>query len=237
MNLIKTTTAIAAILAVTAAASSAQAAPVTFTKLTGLTGAPGGAQTAVFRADLSSVGFASISAFSISDSGIIGGSAPGEFSGFDLDAVIISATNCATAACVAGLTSDVAISYASGIFTPGTQLAPNDPKLYGTNGAGTGVDNAVATLGSFDGFASTLTPGGFMSLGINGILAFNLLAPLNLSTPLYLYFGEVGDNGEAALGSIQAYIDPVPDVPLPAALPLFAAGLAALGWRRKKRAA
>ena len=134
----------AAALAAFATLSSAQAAPVSFVQLTGVTGDPGAANTAVFQADLSTAGLSSISSIVISDSGVIGGSAPGQFSGFDLDAVIISTVNCATAACVAGLTSDVILNYAGAMFTPGTQSAPTDPKLFGTNGAGTGVDDAVA---------------------------------------------------------------------------------------------
>ncbi|PQA88623.1 VPLPA-CTERM sorting domain-containing protein [Hyphococcus luteus] len=218
---------------------AAQAAPVSFTKLTGVTGDPGAAQTAVFKADLSTAGLASFSALSISDSGVIGGSSPGEFSGFDLDAVIISATNCASAACVAALTSDVVFNYAASIFTPGTQLAPTDPKLYGTDGTGSNVDNATATLGSFDGYSSTITPDGFLSLGVNGSIGFNFMSAIAAASPLYLYIGEVGDNGELAEGGIQIFEDPISEVPLPAALPLFLMGAGALGFhgRRKRKTA
>ena len=227
----------AAALAAFATLSSAQAAPVSFVQLTGVTGDPGAANTAVFQADLSTAGLSSISSIVISDSGVIGGSAPGQFSGFDLDAVIISTVNCATAACVAGLTSDVILNYAGAMFTPGTQSAPTDPKLFGTNGAGTGVDDAVATLGVFDGFSSTATPDGFISLGVNGSIGFNLASALSVMTSIYLYIGEVGNNGELAAGGIELFEDPISDVPLPAALPMLLMGLAALRMRAKRRAA
>src|SRR5580765_3519348 len=73
------------------AAAVAQAGPVTFTKLTGITGgSPAG--TAVYQADLSGLG--NILSITISDNSSGLGGAPGQFSGFDLDAIKISATNC-----------------------------------------------------------------------------------------------------------------------------------------------
>lgn len=226
--------AAAAGLIVALGCGAASAATVSFTKLTGLTGDPGSPFTAVFKADLSSAGLGTIASFAITDSGVVGGSSPGQFSGFDLDGVIISTTNCATAACVAGLAPSAAIDLVTTFLTPGTQIAPANPKLFGTNGAGTAVDAAVATLGAFDAFASTTTPAGFISLGVNGSIIFNLLAPLNIVGPIYLYIGEVGDNGELAAGGITLSQT---TVPLPAALPLFLAGLAGLGAARRRKAA
>lgn len=214
------------------AASSASAASVTFTKLTGVAGASGGAATAVFKADLSSAGLAAINSVTITDSGVIGGSAPGQFSGFDLDAVFISNVDCATAACAAALVPIAALDYVGSLFAPGSQLAPTDPKLFGTTATGLAVDNVVATLGSFDAFSSTATPAGFVSLGVNGSLALNLLSQLIVSGPLFLYIGEVGDNGELAAGGIVVSQNPVP---LPAALPMFLAGLAGMGVAKRRK--
>jgi hypothetical protein len=157
-----------------AAAGTAQAAPVTFTKLTGLTGdSPAG--TAVFKADLSAVGLASILSISIADNSFGLGGAGGQFSGFDLDAIKLSTADCATAACASGLAGLSVFDFFSGIiFAPGVQRAPVDPKLFGTDAAGTGVDNAVATLGAFDADSTTVTPDGFLSLGDGGVISFNL---------------------------------------------------------------
>ena len=79
-------------------ASNAFAVNVTLTELTGLTGGTL-AGTGVYKADLSSVGLASILSIQIADNSVgLGGSA-GQFSGFDLDAIRLSTTDCATAAC------------------------------------------------------------------------------------------------------------------------------------------
>src|ERR1700741_5457333 len=77
--------------------ASATAVPVTFTKLTGLTGGSPAA-TAVYKADLSGLGVANIQSITISDNSSGLGGAPGQFSGFDLDAIKLSTTNCADAA-------------------------------------------------------------------------------------------------------------------------------------------
>jgi hypothetical protein len=213
---------------------AAYAAPVTFTKLTGVTGTPGGANTAVFKADLTTSGLSAISSLSITDSGVIGASAPGQFSGFDLDAILISTVDCATAACAAALLPTVGVNFGSAGFSPGTQLAPTDPKLFGTDATGAGLDNLVATLGAFDGFSSTLTPSGFISLGVNGSIAFNLLSTVMITGPLFLYIGEVGDNGELAAGGIEVSDSPIP---VPGAIPLFLTGLAAAAAARRRKAA
>ena len=93
------TLAAAAALALSAAA---HAVPVSLTKLTGVTGGTA-AGTAVYKADLSSIGLTSILSIGIRDnSGALGG-ATGQFSGFDLDAIKLSTTDCADAACAKAL--------------------------------------------------------------------------------------------------------------------------------------
>lgn len=215
-------------------ASMSFAVPITLTKLTGLTGGTL-AQTAVFRSDLSGLGLSTLLSVSITDnSGALGG-ANGQFSGFDLDAIILSTINCATAGCVAGLTGLSVFDYSptGTTFVPGVQRVPVDPKLFGTDGTGNNVNNAVATLGAFDGESTTAIPGafGFVSMGDNGILGFDLTSSVSTSG-LFLYLGEVGDNGEVLAGSITVSDKPVP---APATLGILGIGLLGLGWTRRKR--
>jgi len=129
-------------------------------------------------------------------------------------------------------------SPAGTLFTPGAQRAPVDPKLFGTDPGGSTVDNAVATLGLFDANSTTAIPGafGFVSMGDGGVLSFNLTGPVSTSG-LFLYVGEVGDNGEVAAGNIFVSDRAVSDVPEPSSLVLF--GLSAVtsgwfGWRRRR---
>jgi hypothetical protein len=230
LNRIMSVLVMAAATSVTA--TSVSAAPVTFEKLSGVTGGSLAA-TAVFRADLSSFN-QDILSISITD-GQTGLGAPGQFSGFDLDAIVLSTTLCETAVCAKGLTGLNVFDFSPGgtLFTPGTQLPPTDAKLFGTGPAGNTVDNAVATLGSFDAESTTAIPGafGFVSMGEGGRLVFNLTSAVT-TAGLYLYIGEVGDNGEVAAGQITLSSTPVPE---PTAGLLLAAGCALfMGYRRRQ---
>lgn len=216
-----------------ALASAAHAVPVSLTKLTGVTGGTL-AGTAVYKADLSSIGLSSVLSIGIRDnSGLLGGSA-GQFSGFDLDAIKLSTTDCGDAACAGGAVGLSVFNYTTGtIFSPGAQRAPADPKLFGTDGSGAAADNAVATLGLFDAENTTgSTVFGFLSLGDNGAIDFNLTSAVS-TAGLFLYIGEVGDNGEVAAGSIL--VRDTTSVPEPTDLAFL--GLAAAGfasWRRRR---
>jgi hypothetical protein len=208
---------------------------VTFTKLPGLTGGSPAA-TAVYQADLSGLGITTIQSLTILDnSGGIGGS-PGQWSGFDLDAVKLSYTSIGDATLVNGATGQSVFDFSTAgtFFTPGTQGLPVDPKLFGTDPSGNTIDNSVATLGVFDGNSTTAIPGafGFVSMGYGGKLSFNLTSPLSLSG-LYLYIGEVGDNGEVAAGTITVSDVPV-RTPEPGIMFLLGTGLIGLiGLKRK----
>jgi hypothetical protein len=150
---------------------SVQAATVSFTKLTGLTGGSP-ALTAVYQGDLSGLGLGTVASLTITDNSFGIGGATGQFSGFDLDAIKLSTTDCADAAWAQGLAGLAVFDFAGGtIFTPGAQRAPADPKLFGTGPAGNTVDDSVATLGAFDGNATTAVPGadGFLSMGDGGV--------------------------------------------------------------------
>jgi hypothetical protein len=226
---------LSALAAALSAAAASQAAPATFTKLTGTTGNPAAAATAVYKADLSSVGIGTVLGITITDnSGGIGGS-PGQFSGFDLDAIKLSLVDCADAACASAAAGISVFDFLGGtFFNPGSQRAPADAKLFGSGPAGNTLDDAVARLSLFDGFSSTVTPDGFISLGDNGKIAFNLTSAVSTSG-LFLYIGEVGDNGEVAASTVDLSQTPV--VPEPETYALMLAGLGVVGLvaRRRRR--
>lgn len=229
------TTTLTATLALTLlAAGSASAAPVTLSKLTGLTGgAP--AETAVYKAALGGLGLTDILSITIRDNSSGLGGATGQFSGFDLDAIRLSTTDCADAACAAAAPDLGLFDFVGGLlFAPGTQRPPVDLQLFGTGPGGATVDNGVARLGAFDGNSTTAIPGadGFLSMGDDGILSFNLTAAFD-PTGVFLYIGEVGDNGEVAAGSITVSDTPA-NVPEPAVLLLFGMGLLVLAHRSRR---
>ncbi len=174
---------------------------LTFTKLSGIAG--GSIKgTAVYRADLTTSGITDLLSIIITDNSNETGGAVGQFSGFDLDAIVLSYDLVTDVTGLAGMTLQNVLNYSTANFTKGTQRAPADPKLFGTDATGNNVDNSVATLGLFDGESTTLTPDGFISMGDGGSLALNLTSSLQ-TTGLYLYLGEVGDNGELIDGSVR----------------------------------
>lgn len=218
--------------AIAALAGSVGATTLTLTPLTGFTGGTI-AGTGVYKADLSTVGLSSILSLSISDNSAGLGGSPGRFSGFDLDAVKLSTTNCSTAACAASAVGLSVFNFAAAHFNPGAQRAPADAKLFGTNATGTGLDDAVARLALFDGENTTVTPDGFLSMGDNGSIDFNLTSALS-TAGLFLYIGEVGDNGEVAASNIVVR-DTTHNVPEPGAATLVAMALLSAAWVRRRR--
>ena len=199
--------------------SYAKSIPVTFTKLTGLTG---GSQkiTGVYRADLSGLPLTSLQSITIIDNSDGLGGAKGRFTGFDLDAIMLSNTLSVQASSVQSLPTLPLFDFTprGTMFGPGRQRPPTAPRLFGTYSTGGGVDNAIATLGSFDGnggWLFSLGMDGFISMGDHGVLSFNLTTPVSLEG-LFLYIGEVGDNGEVVAGEIlisDIPVKPTPETP------------------------
>jgi hypothetical protein len=222
-----TVTLISVAAVVLPSAANAATLSISFTKLTGLTGGSP-ASTAIYRADLTNLGFDLNSVSIGDDSGGLGGS-PGKFSGFDLDAIKLSNTftdNAANVNSLSGL-NVFDFSPAGTLFTPGAQRPPADPALFGTTGGE--IDNAIATLSNFDANATTgPDANGFASLGDLGKVSFNLTAPISTATPLYLYIGEVGDNGEVAASQITVSDKPIGD-PQSVPEPTILFGLVTMG--------
>jgi hypothetical protein len=211
---------------------------LSFTKLSGLTGGdPKG--TAVYRADLSNIDF-DINSILIADSNSQVGGSPGKFSGFDLDAIKLSNTliNDAAAINILPGLNVFDFSPAKTVFTPGTQRPTTDPRFVGSNLFGTNgnnINNSVATLQSFDGNSTTdVNAFGYASLGDGGQVGFNLTSLVSTGNPLYLYIGEVGDNGEVANGQIIVSDKPI-TVPEPASLAALSLMGIYLTTRRSKK--
>src|SRR5204863_6913142 len=217
------------------ASAASQATLVSLTKLSGLTGDPSAAATAVYKGDLSTAGVGSFAAITIADASGGFGGATGQFTGFDLDAIKLSTVDCADAACAAAAPGMSVFDFLSGVvFTPGTQRPTVGPKLFGTGAACNTLDDSVARLGLFDGVSTTgPTAAGFISLGDNGQISFNLTS-ITSTTGLFLYIGEVGDNGEVAGSNFSLLQNPVPE---PETYALMLAGLGVLAWvtRRQRR--
>jgi hypothetical protein len=215
-----------------ATVGQAEAASVTFSELTGLAGGSPAA-TGVYIADLSSLPFGQIASVSITDNSSSAAGSPGQFSGFDLDAIVISTTLISDASQVGTLNRAGTFNFGSSIFTAGAQTPPTDPALIGTSGGQ--LDNSFATLDAFDGNSTTSIPGafGFISLGIGGELSLNLNSALPTGGPIYLYIGEVGNNGEVAASNVDVSSQRVPE---PFSIAIFSAGLGLTAATRRRKA-
>ena len=217
------------------AIGTANAATVTFTQLSGVAGGSPAA-TGVYRANLSGLGIGQIASVTIQDNSSTSAGSPGQFSGFDLDAIVLSSTLISDASQVGSLIRAGTFDFAGSLLSPGTQTPPADPALFGTSGGQ--VDLAVATLDAFDGNSTTAIPGafGFVSLGVGGALAINLVTPLPIGANEYLYIGEVGNNGEVAASTIEISSTPH-GTPEPSTWAMLVLGFIALGfvtYRRRK---
>src|SRR5262249_14766705 len=92
----------------------APAVDVSFSELTDLTGG-GPAGTGVFRADLSGLG--TIASVTIRDNSSTSAGSPGQFSGFDLDAIVLSIQSISNASDVGTLVRAGTFNFATSILT------------------------------------------------------------------------------------------------------------------------
>lgn len=236
-NILTLSLATVAMTLTSAYSATAGTLDLNFTKLQGLTGNDFG-MTGVYRADLSNLGF-DISSIAIADSNGTAG-APGQFSGFDLDAIKMSNVLVNNASDVKNLSGLNVFDFTpSGtLFTPGTQRSPVDPgDLFGVTGGI--IDNSLATLENFDANSTAdRNAFGLLSLGDGGKIVFNLKNPISTSSSLYLYIGEAGDNGEVVNGRITVSDKPreVPEPTSLAAVSLLGIYFA-LSRRKKTKAA
>ena len=181
--------------------------PLEFKKLPGQVGSTG-----VFVAELSDINF-DINSITFADSGSGIGGLEGRWSGFDLDAIVISDKLINLATEVDSLTATALnvfdFSPASTTFEPGTQR-PTDEQgligdLYGTIN-GNIINNQSATLESFD------STNGFkgVTLGDGGKIGFDLKTSISSTErPLYLYVGEYPNTGETPDGEITVSNRPI----------------------------
>ncbi|MCW8087496.1 hypothetical protein [Sabulicella glaciei] len=172
-------------------------------------------QTAIYRISLAQLGQSQVQAISLNDSGFLGLTSGAE-SGFDLDFVKIS--NVLTDdPNVAGALGTVipfdfsSIAYRAGYIAPapaGATPALSGNTLFGATPGNQGVDLGLATLGVRDGL-NGVTPGGSVSLGIGGSIAFKFNAPFD-PQGLYLYFGDAGGTDRAFVGVSSTSASPFP---------------------------
>ncbi len=177
--------------------------PLEFKKLPGQVGSTG-----VFVAELSDIDF-DINSITFADSGSGIGGLEGRWSGFDLDAIVISdkLINLATEAEVDSLTALNVFDFspAKTTFEAGSQRPPSDPQLNGTINSNF-INNQFATLESFD---STDRFRG-VTLGDGGKIGFDLKKSISQSErPLYLYVGEHSNTGESPGGEITVSNRPI----------------------------
>ncbi len=199
--------------------------------------------TGVFKAQLNGLGITELASITITDDPNSAGS-PGIWSGFDLAGIKLSNTDCLNAACADGLAGLSVFDFVNNVlFTSGTLdptagvLDPTSQCQAGTSGVGCAFDNSIATLGDFDALfdVSTGANSGFLSMGRGGEISFDLTSLISLSSDLFLYIGEAGNNGEALDGSVV--ISDLPAVPVPAAVWLFGTALIGLvGFSKRRRA-
>ncbi|MCW7536873.1 PEP-CTERM sorting domain-containing protein [Aquabacterium sp. A7-Y] len=214
------------------ASASAEDLPLTFQRLSG----HAGVRTTVFRAALTLSNLQRIQAVILEDSESVTGGGYGRASGFDVDGIKISSTWAVSAAqaSAAPALDFFDFNTAETSFTPGTQRAPVDVKLNGTDATGSAVDFAAASLAAFDGTGIINRPvgaaTGSISLGDGGRLSFDLTSDITAAAlPLYLYVGEaITGPGEG----VNAFITVVPE---PQTWALFLAGVAGVGLASRRR--
>ncbi len=195
--------------------STVTSIPVTFRKI-GRTN-----NSDIFVADLSGLGI-DIRSISLGDSDSKMGGNSGYLSGFDLEAVALSAKKIDVVTDGDNFDDEAylprinAFDYSNaGIhFKQGTQRAGADPYAQDVNHAfGDLVDAGNVRLGQF----AASNGNGALTLGDGGSIGFDLTPPNGVSSsgPLYLYIAEYGGTGEVVTGAINVspdYIEPTGDL-------------------------
>lgn len=168
--------------------------------------------TTIYRADLSGLGI-DIRSLLLKDSGSALGGSPGQFSGFDLDAIALSRTFIDTVPSADQLNSNVFLpklnvfdfSNAGVLLTPGAQRGDPSPDL---NGSVNGLLASSSLLDLFDSTGSTTESARTLTLGDGGSVGFNLLSSVATNQPLYLYIAEAGISAEETIsGFVSASSD------------------------------
>jgi Ca2+-binding RTX toxin-like protein len=184
--------------------------PITFERV-GFTNA-----STVYVANLAGLGI-DIRSLVLADSGSREGGATGRFSGFDLDALVLSDVRLENVTAATNL-NDTGLLPRRDVFdftnagvtlTPGEQRA-GDFQSIDFNGTINGLLAGV-TLDRFDSTGSTATEfNQSVTLGDFGSIAFDLTQPVSTRQPLYLYVAEAGISAEEQLvGVVSASTDTV----------------------------
>ncbi|MEO0937743.1 MAG: VPLPA-CTERM sorting domain-containing protein [Pseudomonadota bacterium] len=167
-----------------------------------------------YQIDLSALGLKSVSSVTITDSALLSETG-GQTTGFDVDALVIGSST-------SSFTAASSFQFTAGGMTSGTQLK-------GATAGNAGVDNSVATLGTFDGTTSPLN--GFLSLGNGGSLTAFFNPAVAVAGTLFTFASDVGTDERLAEITISGA------VPLPASGLLMLGGLGAVGFMRRRRKA
>lgn len=206
------------------------------------TGTTVGTDSKLFSVDLTGLGLSFVSSITLIDDGIVQGGAPGVFSGFDLDGLVLDVDGDVTT--TGDQFSPLSLVFQAGAIRPtgnqnqqgfltgsGTNPAVPGP-VFGADDATT-IDAAQATLDTFDAVSSdnVNSANGFLTFGDGGTLIVNF-ADIAIGDSLFLLFAEVG--GQAG----EEILVRVSQVPLPGAVWLFLTGLMALiGFSRRRKIA
>ena len=221
------------LLAVGLSATASLAASVTpnFIYQGGLTNGTSPEDTGIYRADLTGLGLSKIAQITVNDSNSGTSGSAGAFSGFDLDAIFLDIDGDYTT--TGDQINASSFAFAAGALRAGTAPASQTAGALNGSSSNTTVDEAFATLGVFD---AEFFQAGSISLGDGGSLTANFAPDVMVGMSLYLFIGEVGDNGESINGLIEVTDEP-PAVPLPASALLLGSAILGgtfVGRRRRK---
>lgn len=190
--------------------SHANDVSLTFTKIGTTTG------TTIYRADLTNLGI-DVRSLLLTDSGSAVGGSPGRFSGFDLDAIVLSDKFIDTVPSATALNDGVFLpkkdvfdfSSSSVFLKPGSQRFGAE-QAADLNGTINGMLDGLNTLDVFDATGSTATIGRRVTLGDGGSIGFNLKEAVGTKQPLYLYISESGiSDQETVRASVSASSDTI----------------------------